>query len=79
MSSNRKPCGGHLRRCPRPAASSAPFPRHYDTAKWTTMDGTIEKLHLLVRILGLLDVKDPKEGRRMGARGHRAKGLIKVA
>ena len=53
---------------------------NYDVAKWTTMDGTVKELHLLVPHSWLyLDVKDHEgRGDDLGPRSHRPGGLTKV-
>jgi hypothetical protein len=53
---------------------------NYDTAKWTTMDGTVTELHLLVPHSWVyLDVKDPKGGTTTWAlEATGPSGLIKV-
>lgn len=53
---------------------------NYDTAKWTTMDGTVKELHLLVPHSWVyLDVKDPNGGTTTWAlEATGPSGLIKV-
>jgi hypothetical protein len=53
---------------------------NYDTAKWTTMDGTVKELHLLVPHSWVyMDVKDPKGGTTTWAlEATGPSGLIKV-